>query len=76
MARELTHVISFRVTASEYRELARLRATCGTQWGETFRWLLGEQAVRETIMERLNESSPAGADGMWGIEASLPVGDR
>lgn len=78
MARELTHVVSFRVTAAEYRELARLRATCGTQWGETFRWLLRDGDVRKVIEQRLNEASPAGADGMWGggIEASLPRGDR
>ena len=40
------------------------------------RWLLQQPEVKQVIQERLNEMSPAGADGMWGIERSVPVGDR
>jgi hypothetical protein len=41
-----------------------------------FRWLFDQPEVEEAISRRLNEASPAGADGTWGIEASLPAGDR
>ena len=77
MPRELTHVVSFRTTASVHRRLNRVRATFpDAQWGEMFRWLFDQPETDELIQKRLNESSPAGADGMWGIEASLPVNDR
>jgi hypothetical protein len=79
MPRELTHVISFRTTASSHRKLHRVRSTFPDgQWGEFFRWLFDQPEVQDVIDQRLNESSPAGADGMWtsGIEATLPAGDR
>ena len=79
MPRELTHVVSFRTTASVHRRLNRVRATFpDAQWGEMFRWLFDQPETDELIQKRLNESSPAGADGMWGvgIEHSLPTGDR
>ena len=77
MARELTHVISFRASATSHRRMERVRATFPeAQWGEMFRWFFEQPEVQDMIDKRLNEASPAGADGMWGIEASLPSGDR
>jgi hypothetical protein len=77
MAVQLSHVISFRTTAAEHRRLHRVRATFpDARWGEMFRWLLDQPEVEDAIGRRLNEHSPAGAAGTWGIEASLPESDR
>ena len=78
MAREFTHHVTFRTRPAEQRELLRLKNTFGEEggWGATFRWLLEQPGVKQVVQERLNEMSPAGADGMWGIERSVPVGDR
>jgi hypothetical protein len=76
VARNYTHVIAFRTTAAEHRKLQALRATFPEMgWGETFRWLMEEPAVQEAIATRLAEQ-PAFRDPVWGLEASLPVGDR
>lgn len=73
----MTHVVSFRTTASSHRKLQRLRATFPeAQWGEMFRWMFDHPDINRVLDERLAEESPAGADGSWGIENSLPVGDR
>ena len=77
MARSYTHVLSFRITAAEHRSLQRLRATFPeAQWGETFRWLLQDPTVVDVINERLEKESPASDRGSWGLDMSLPVGDR
>lgn len=81
MAANYPHVISFRVTASEGRKLQRLRATFPEQkWGEMFRWLIDRPAVQAEIEQRLaDDLGSAQDDGSgrpWGVEASLPLGDR
>ena len=37
---------------------------------------MGRHVPVAVIQDRLNEASPAGADGTWGMDRSLPVGDR
>ena len=78
MAREFTHHVTFRTRAAEQRELLRLKKTFGEAggWGATFRWLFEQPEVQAVIQDRLNEASPAGADGTWGMDRSLPVGER
>lgn len=78
VARELTHVVSFRTSASEHRKLSRARDTMDEGgWRDFFVWLMNEPAVKSVIDERLATHSPAGIDGKsWGLDASLPVGDR
>jgi hypothetical protein len=76
VARTYTHVIAFRTTAAEHRKLQALRSTFPDMgWGEMFRWLMDQPAVKEAIAVRLAEQ-PAVEDKPWGLEASLPVGDR
>jgi hypothetical protein len=77
MPRELTHVVAFRTTAASHRKLHRVRTTFpDAQWGEMFRWIFDQPEVQDLIDRRLNEHSPAGAEGTWGAEAGLPRSDR
>jgi len=76
MARTYTHVVAFRTTASEHRQLQALRSTFPDMgWGEMFRWLLEEPEVGRVIKKRLANESVED-DRAWGLEASLPAGDR
>ena len=74
MSRIYTHVITFRVPASDMGQLQALRATfADQQWGVAIRWLLEQPEVKDLIKQR------AGGDiatGPVGIENSLPIGDR
>lgn len=75
MARTYTHVIAFRVTAAEYRKLQSLRSTFPEMgWGEMFRWLIEEPSVEQAIADRVAVEPVY--ELPWGIDASLPVGDR
>ena len=75
VARTYTHVIAFRTTAAEHRNLQALRSTFPEiGWGEAFRWLFDQPEVKEAIMRRVAEEPIV--ERPWGLEASLPVGDR
>jgi hypothetical protein len=75
VARTYTHVIAFRTTAAEHRKLQALRSTFPEMgWGEMFRWLMEQPSVVEAVAERI-AAEPAHTPA-FGIEASLPVGDR
>lgn len=76
MARTYTHVVAFRTTAAEHRKLQALRSTFPDMgWGEMFRWLLEHPDVERAIEMRLT-SEDTDDDRTWGLEASLPAGDR
>lgn len=78
MARHLTHNISFRVPASEMGRLQALRATFpDQQWGVAMRWLFEQPEVAGLIAARAGQAPEAvEGDHSFGVEASLPRGDR
>lgn len=77
MARHLTHNISFRVPASEMGRLQALRATFpDQQWGVAMRWLFEQPEVAGLIAARAGQAPEPVHDHSFGVEASLPRGDR
>jgi hypothetical protein len=72
----MTHHVSFRTSAAQHLKLMKLKATFPDMtWGESFRWLLEEPAVKEVIERRLGMVEPVERP-MGGADYSLPVGDR
>ena len=76
MARHLTHVITFRVSAAELGPIQALRAAFPeAEYGKAFRWLLEQPEVHDVIERKAGSTERQPTSASF-AEHSLPAGDR